>query len=164
MHDSPTNLPESTAYDQCLELWFNATSNYWKCCCKADFTTLSFPCTLTSSFTIPKMFRFIFVSSQNRTSLSAGVVGWNLVLVSVVEFDDTHFKCTKSQSYPRKVYLPICRYVCVRLCVSMFESLSSSLKMMNNNRIYGIISEINGIENVWISNELDTFVNGKSLI
>lgn len=35
---------------------------------------------------------------------------------------------------------------------------------MNNNRIYGIISEINWIENVWISNELDTFVNGKSLI
>lgn len=33
--------------------------------------------------------------------------------------------------------------------------------MMNNNRIYGIISEINGIENVWISNELDTFVNGQ---
>lgn len=70
----------------------------------------------------------------------------------------------KESNLPPKVYLPICRYVCVCLCVSMFESLSSSLKMMNNNRIYGIISEINGIENVWISNELDTFVNGKSLI
>lgn len=122
-------------------------------------TLLSFPCKWALSH---QMFRFIFVYRCRILSICLSL------LVDSVQYERArapiHFKYTKlhTKSTPRTFGSSSSAR-----CFGRLGSVCSNNALAKWWIIIGFMAsylEINGIENVWISNELDTFVNGKSLI